>query len=142
RLMVDGRAIRNPNEHVTIQIFSPLQRIIAPEISSDDEMKHRSLQDPNTFFLRTDDVPAMRRALVRAAATADVAEQVLSTSPANDPERDVAKLAKNHDVGIHKLDIHYYMAQAVRNGVIFFRGSAYYPTDGDNATTAIRNVLS
>lgn len=50
RLMLDGKVIRNPSEHVTIQVYSPLQRIIAPEINSDEEIKQRSQQDQNSFF--------------------------------------------------------------------------------------------
>jgi hypothetical protein len=142
RLMVDGRVVRNPSEHVTIQVFTPLQRIIAPEINNDEEMKQRSLQDQNSFFLRIGNVQEIRRALVQAAATEEVAEQVLSTGLSNDPEYEVAKQAKSHDVTEYKRAVRHYLAQAVRNGMLFFRGSAYYPTDGDNASAVIRNSLS
>ena len=52
RLMLDGSVLRNNSEHVTVQVYSPLQQIIAPEIGNHEEMKQRSRQDPNSFFLR------------------------------------------------------------------------------------------
>ncbi len=142
RLMLDGRVVRNPSEHVTIQVYSPLQRIIAPVIGNDEEMKQRSLQDPNSFFLLMDNVQELRRALVQAVATEEVAEQVLSTGQRSDPEYEVAKQAKSHDAVEYKRAVRYHLAQAVRNGKLFFRGTAYYPTDGDNASAVMRNSLS
>lgn len=142
RLMLDGRVVRNSSEHVTIQVYSPLQRILAPEIDSDEEMKQRSLQDPQSFFLRMDDVQELRRILAQVVATDEVAEQVLSMGQSSDPEYQVAKQSKSHDVVEYKRAVSHALAQAVRNGIIFFRGTAYHPTYGDNASTVMRNSLS
>ncbi len=142
RLMLDGSVLRNQSEHVTIQVYSPLQQIIAPEIGNDEEMKQRSRQDPDSFFLRMEKVPELRYSLAQAAATEEIADQIMNGGMTSDPEYEVAKQARSHDVAEYKRDVRYYLARAVRNGIIFFRGTAYYPTDGDNASAAIRNSLS
>jgi hypothetical protein len=142
RLMLDGSVLRNPFEHVTIQVYSTLQQIIAPEIGNLEEMKQRSRQDPNSFFLRMDNVQELRYALAQAAATEEVADQVMNSGSTNNPEYEFAKQAKSHDVTEYRRDVRYHLARAVRDGIIFFRGSAYYPTDGENASAVIRNSLS
>jgi hypothetical protein len=142
RLMLDGSVLRNQSEHVTIQIYSPLQQIIAPEIGNDEEMKQRSRQDSNSFFLRMDKVQQLRNALAQVAATEEIADQVINGGSANDPEYEVAKQARSHDVAEYRRDVRHHLAQAVRNGILFFRGTAYFPTDGDNASAVIRNSLS
>jgi len=142
RLMLDGSVLRNQSEHVTIQVYSPLQQIIAPEIGSDEEMKQRSRQEPNSFFLRMEKVPELRYALAQVAATEEVADQIMNGGMTSDPEYEVAKQARSHDVAEYRRDVRYYLAKAVRNGILFFRGTAYYPTDGDNAGAVVRNSLS
>lgn len=142
RLMLDGSVLRNQSEHVTIQVYSPLQQIIAPEIGSDEEMKQRSRQEQNSFFLRMEKVPELRYALAQVAATEEVADQIMNGGMTSDPEYEVAKQARSHDVAEYRRDVRYYLAKAVRNGILFFRGTAYYPTDGDNAGAVVRNSLS
>ena len=143
RLMLDGSVLRNNSEPVTVQVYSPLQQIIAPEISNHEEMKQRSRQDSNGFFLVMDrKVTDLRYSLALLSATEEVADQIMNGGMTSDPEYEVAKQARSRDVAEYRRDVRHYLGQAVRNGILFFRGTAYYPTDGENASGVIRNSLS
>ncbi|MGH2507908.1 MAG: hypothetical protein ACRDHZ_10975, partial [Ktedonobacteraceae bacterium] len=142
RLVLDGRTVRNTSEHVTIQVYSPLQRLLAPELDNDEEIKQRSIHEQYTFFLRMAQVPELRQALAQMVATDEMAEYVMRSGIHGNPEYEVAKQAKMHDVGIYRNAVLHYLGQAVRGGTLFFRGSAYYLTDGDNAHAAVRSALS
>lgn len=142
RIVLDGRVARNPNEHVTIQVCSPLQRLLAPELDNDEEIKQRSLPEPNTFFLRMAQVHELRRALVQMVATTEVADYIMNSGQNGNPEYEVARLAKTHDVAEYRRAVSHYLDQAVRQGMLFFRGTAYYLEQGENAQTAVRSALS
>jgi hypothetical protein len=140
RLTLDEKVVRNLTEQVTIKVYSPLERLIAPEMNNDEEMKQRSIQEPNSFILRMDHVPALRRVLAQKAATEEVAEAVMANGQDNNPEYEVARQA-GFDVALYRQAISRDLDQAVRNGVLFFRGTAYYPTEGENASQAMRSLL-
>jgi hypothetical protein len=139
RLTLDEKVVRNPAEPVTIKVYSPLQRLISPEMNNDEEMKQRSIQEPNCFILRMDHASELRRVLAQKVATEEVAEAVLANGPDNNPEYEVARQA-GHDVMLFRQAISYDLDRAVRNGVVFFRGTKYYP-EGENASLAMRSLL-
>jgi hypothetical protein len=141
RLVLDNRGLRNLTEHVTIHVYSPLQWLIAPEIGNDVELKQQSIQQKNTFFLRTEFLAGFQRALALAVATEEVAEYILHTGQNGEAEFEVAKLAKKHDIPEYKREVRHLFEQAVRNSQIFFRGSMYYPSNGDNASAMVRSTL-
>jgi hypothetical protein len=139
RLTLDEKVVRNPTESVTIKVYSPLQRLIAPEMNNDEEMKQRSIQEPNCFVLRMELASELRRVLAQKVATEEVAQVVLGNGPDNNPEYEVARQA-GHDVMLFRQAISYDLDMAVRNGVVFFRGTRYYP-EGENASQAMRSLL-
>ncbi|GHO59273.1 BREX system P-loop protein BrxC [Ktedonobacter robiniae] len=141
RLVLDNRVLRNPTEHVTIHVYSPLQRLIAPEIGNDVDLKQQSIQQKNTFFLRMEFLAGFQRALALAVATEEVAEHILHTGQGGEAEFEVAKLAKKYDIPEYKREVRYLFEQAMRNSQIFFRGSIYYPSNGDNAGAMVRSTL-
>jgi len=69
------------------------------------------------------DVPALRRTLALALATDEVATQVTSSPQSSDPDKDVARQARQSDLVSHKSDVRRLLGQAVRGGTVFFRGT-------------------
>ena len=141
RLEIDGRVARNPSVPVTIHVFSPFQRALDPQVADDIAMKQRSLQDPDTIFFRLAETKGLRRALSLALATEEVANQVRA-SQANTAEAEVAQQARQIDLPSYKNEVRRLLTQAVRSGIIFFRGSPYQLLDGEGASDAVRNTLS
>jgi hypothetical protein len=141
RLELDGRVIRNPAMPVTVHIYSPFQRALDPAIADEAAMKQRSLQDPDNIFFCLADTKGLRRALALAVATEEIASQVRA-SQTNTAEMEVAQQARQVDLPGYKSEVRHLLTQAVRGGVIFFRGSSYQLIDGEGAGQAVRNTLS
>lgn len=141
KLELDGRVIYNPAESVTVRIYSPFQRILDQEVADDIALKQRSQQEPNNIFFRAEDRKELRYALAQYLATEEIAEQTMKTTLPGDPEKEVAQQAKLSDVTSYKKQVLSSLAQAVRGGTVFFRGTLYQLMDGDNASSAVRNTL-
>ncbi|MFO7634590.1 MAG: BREX system P-loop protein BrxC [Caldilinea sp.] len=143
RLELDGAMIRNPTgAQVTVRIFSPLQRGLDPQIADDAAMRQRSAHEPNAIYLRMEDTPGFRAALALAAATDKVANELIARQQIDAGEAEVARLARQIDLPALKAEVRTLLAQAVRSGAIFFRGTAYQLAAGDNAGEAVRATLS
>jgi hypothetical protein len=143
RLELDGSVIRNPTgAHVTVRVFSPLQRALDPQIGDDVIMRQRAGQEPNSIFLRLHDVAGFRDALAAAAATDKVAGDVLARQQAAGSEGDVARQARQIDLPALKAEVRRLLGQAVRGSLLFFRGTVYQLAAGDNAGDAVRATLS
>lgn len=140
KIVLDSRTIRNPSVAVTIHVYSPLQRILDPDIQNDVVLKQRSNQDQNSFILRMGDVKEFRRALARAVATAEAIEEA-TNKPVNDPERKVAEQARA-DLVQYQDDVRRALAEAMRSSTLFFRGTVHNLMDGSSASGVIRNTLS
>ncbi len=141
RLELDGRVIRNPAMPVTVHIASPFQRALDPGIASEVVMKQRSQQDPDSIFFCMAETKGLRRALALTVATEEIAGQVRA-GQSNGSEVEVAQQARQVDLPSYKNEVRHLLTQAVRNGVIYFRGSSYQLIDGDGASDAVRNTLS
>jgi len=141
QLEMDGRVIRNPSMPAAVHIYSPFQRVLDPQITDDAAMKQRSQQDPESIFFRMADIKGLRRVLALAVATEEIANQV-RTSQANTAEAEVAQQARQVDLSGYKNEVRHLLAQAVRGGTMFFRGSNYQLIDGNSASEAVRNTLS
>ncbi len=142
KLEIDGRVVRNPTAHVTIRVFSPFQRSIDPHISNDVAMKQRSNEHSDTILVRLDDVTGLRAALALAMATDEVAKEVTSSTTASDPEKEVARTARQDDLPQYKRKVQQLLDQAVRGATIFFRGTTYHLLAGDSPSAAVRATLS
>lgn len=142
RIVLDGSNLRGGDRAVTIQVYSPLQCLIAPELTNDEEIKQRSQREQNTFFLRMANVPELRTLLAQLMATEEIIELVMRGGQDGNPEYDVARQAKQHDVAEYRRSVVYALGRAVREGLLFFRGTPYYLRDGNNAVEAVRNALS
>jgi hypothetical protein len=142
RLEIDNRPVRNPSELVTMRVYSPLQYILDSEIMDDEVLKQRSLQESNNIIFRMADVRLLRRALALAVATAEVVERVMTLGQGGDAEREIAKQIRQKDLPLYETRVRQLLAQAVRSGLLFFRGSAYDLIDGESAREAVRNTLS
>ena len=139
RLELDGKVLRNPGAAVALRVYSPLQRALDPDIADDTLLKGRANAEPNSILLRLEDVPELRRRLALAVATAEVAAGVTQTGG---PEAEVARTAKTVDLVSHKADVRRYLAQAVRGGTLFFRGTLYNLTAGDSPALMVRGTLA
>ena len=51
KLEIDGRTVRNPASHVTLRVYSPIQRALDPQIADDNALRQRSAQDRRTISL-------------------------------------------------------------------------------------------
>ncbi|MFQ5342150.1 MAG: BREX system P-loop protein BrxC [Anaerolineae bacterium] len=142
RLEIDGRVVRNPSAHVTLRLFSPIQRALDPQIADDDAMRQRSAQDPDNVTIRLVDVPGFRKALALAVATEEVANQVINSAQASGPEEEVARQARQIDLPAHRDDVRRLLAQAVRGSTVFFRGTSYQLAPGESASAAVRATLA
>lgn len=142
RLEIDGRAVRNPTAHVTLRVYSPLQRTLDPQIGDDAALRQRSALEPNAILLRLADVPGLRPTLALAKATDEVSNQVISSQQAGGVEVDVARQARQVDLPEHKREVSRLLAQAVRGAVVFFRGSLYQLAQAAGPAEAVRLTLS
>lgn len=143
RLELDGSVLRNPTgAHVTVRVFSPLQRALDPQLADDAAMRQRSNQEPNAIFVRMADAPGFREALAMAAATDKIANELIARQQIDAGEADVARLARQIDLPELKAEVRTLLAQAVRGSSVFFRGTVYQLAAGDNAGDAVRSTLS
>lgn len=143
RLELDGAMIRTPTSaQVTVRIYSPLQRALDPQIADDAAMRQRAAHDPNAIYVRMQDVPGFRDALALAAATDKIANELSARQQIDANEAEVARLARQIDLPDLKGAVRTLLAQAVRGGAIFFRGTLYQVAAGDNAGEAVRATLS
>ena len=142
KLEIDGRVIRNPTAHVTLRVFSPIQRALDPQLADDDVMRQRSSQDPDDVYIRLADVQGFRRTLALAVATEEMADKVINSARASNAEEQAAREAKQIDLPEHKIDVRRLLGQAVRGSAIFFRGTSYQLAPGDSASGAMRATLA
>jgi hypothetical protein len=142
KLDIDGRVARNPQAPVTLRVYSPFQRALDAQIDDDAALKQQSAQEPEVIIFRMADVPALRRTLALALATDEVATQVTSSPQSSDPDKDVARQARQSDLVSHKGDVRRLLGQAVRGGTVFFRGTQYQLAAADSAGAAVRATLA
>ncbi len=143
KVELDTRVIRNPNNpaaNVTVRVYSPLQRLLDTEIQSDEVLKQRSNENPNSFLLRMGESKDFRRILARAIATREIIDDTMRKA-GNDPEKKVAEQASD-DAEQYKNDVRDALSNAMRGSVLFFRGSIYSLMDGTSPNNAVRNTLS
>jgi len=139
KLLMDGRPLQMGQSRVTVHVLSPIQRALDPSIVDDEALRQRSNQEPETFFVRLDEVRPLRDALALFVATREIADRVIAANPAG-PEAEVARQAKTRDVGSHQTAVRNHLRTAMRGAQIFFRGSPYYPNSG--AGDAVRGVIT
>ncbi len=140
KLEIDGRVVRNPSMPVIVRVSSPFQRVLDAQVGDDAAMKLRASQDPDTMYFRMGDVSGLRRTLALALATDEIASQVRA-SQTNQAEVEVAQQARQVDLQSYKNEVRRLLAQSVRSGNIFFRGSLYQLLDGTSASDAVRSTL-
>jgi hypothetical protein len=142
KIELDGKIIHNPpaTAQVTVHVYSPIQRILDPDIGNDTEMRIRSNHESDGVFLRMGEARDLRRALARAVATRETIDEVLRSSAGNDPEKQVARQAQK-DLEIYDEEVRYALDQAIRAGVVFFRGSIYNLIDEGNSKETVRSIL-
>lgn len=141
KLEIDGRVARNPAAHVALRLATPFQKAIDTQIGNDAVMKQRSNEDPNAILIRLDDVSGFRSALALAIATDQVANEVTGSPMSSDPEKDVARQARQHDLVSYKAEVRRLIGQAVRGATVFFRGTSYPLLPGDSPSAAMRATL-
>ena len=141
KLELDGRIVRNPAAPVTLRVSSPLQRTLDPDLADDTVLKARANGEPDAILFRLADVPELRRVLALAVATGEIASQVTSAGTGG-PEIEVARTARQIDLPSHKADVRRLLGQAVRGGVLFFRGTTYNLAGGDSPSSAVRATLA
>lgn len=139
KLLMDGRLLQPGQSRVTVHVLSPIQRALDSSIRDDEALRQRSNQEPETFFVRLDEVGLLRDALALFVATRQIADLVIAANPAG-PEAEVARQAKSRDVGSHQTVVRNHLRTAMRGAQIFFRGSPYYPNSG--AGDAVRGVIT
>lgn len=144
RLEMDDRLVRNKDEAVTVSVYSSLQYLVEADVRDDTIMQQRSKQNPHTIFFRMENVPALRRELAYAVATDAVADEALSAgdNPDKRMDRDIAQKAKQEVKEQTEKEILRLLAEAVRQGKIFWNGTAYTLIQGENPQTMVRNTLS
>lgn len=143
KVELDTRVIRNlnnPAANVTVRVYSPLQRLLDTDIQSDEVLKQRSNENPNSFLLRMGESKDFRRILSRAIATREIIDDTMRKA-GNDPEKKVAEQISD-DAEQYKNDVRDALNNAMRSGVLFFRGSTYSLMDGASPNNAVRNTLS
>lgn len=143
KLELDGRIVRNPpGAHVFLRVASPFQKALDTQIGNDTVMKQRSNEDSNAILIRLDDVPGFRSALVLAMATDLVANEVLASSLSSEPEKDIARHARQNDLTSYKAEVRRIIGQAVRGATVFFRGTSYQLLPGESPSAAMRTTLA
>ena len=80
----------------------------------------------------------MRAKLAQAAATEEIANQVLAARQVDGGAEQVARQARQDDLPTFKEEVRRLLAQAVRESVIFFRGTVYQLGVGERAGEAVR----
>ncbi len=141
KLVLDAYVIQAGQSRVTVQILSPLQRALDLQIRDDEPMRQKSNQEPNTFFLRLAEAPQLFQSLALAVATDEIADRVTAANPMS-PEAEVARQAKLNDLSSHKAVVRKQLNAAMRDAILFFRGTNYHLTGGANAGDAARQLLS
>jgi hypothetical protein len=142
KLELDNRVVRNSTAYVTLRVFSPFQRSYDTQIANDAAMKQRSNENPDAILIRLDDVHGLRATLALAVATDQVSQETLSSTTASDPDKEVARQARQQDLASHRSEVRRLLGQAVRGARLFFRGTHYDPLPGDSASAAIRSTLA
>ena len=143
QLELDGRMVRNPTgAQVMVRVYSPLQRALDPQVADDGAMRQRSAQEPNAIFLRMGEVSGFRGSLALAAATEELADNIIAARSPNGGEIEVARQAKQADLPTLKEAVRATLGQAVRGGTIFFRGTLYQLAAGESAGDAVRATLA
>ncbi|RRR74017.1 MAG: BREX system P-loop protein BrxC [Candidatus Viridilinea halotolerans] len=142
KLLMDGRTVQPGQSRVTVHILSPFQRTLDPTIADDEALRQRSIQEPETFFVRLDEVSGLRDTLALLIATKKVADDVIDANSSS-TQADVAREVKVRDVGSHQTAVRNHLRTALRGAQIFFRGSSYYPPSsaGDAVRTLITTLL-
>ncbi|HSH83343.1 MAG TPA: hypothetical protein VLA19_32830 [Herpetosiphonaceae bacterium] len=138
---LDGAIVRNPQAAVPLRTYSPLQRVLDEGIGDDAGMQQRSRQEPNAIFFRLGEAPELRATLALALATEDIAKRVLASAPQDSPDRAIAQEARQKDLPSYRDQVRRLLGQAVRGGLIFFRGSPYQLVGGESGAAAVRNTL-
>lgn len=141
KLVIDERTVRNPTAAVALRVASPFQRSLDPQVGDDAVMKQRSAADRASVFVRLAEVPDLRRVLALYVATMEVADQTIASPQASDPDRDVARSAKQADLASHRADLRRLLGQSVRGATVFYNGSAYQLAVGESAYEAMRATL-
>lgn len=138
---LDGMVVRTPAAHVRLRVLSPFQHALDTQLTHDDVMKQRSSGDGDAVLIRLADVPGLRAMLALALATEDEATRVITSTLTSATEKDIARLAREHDLQSHKAEVRRLVALAVKGAKLFFRGSAYDPTPGEAPGQAVRSTL-
>ena len=141
RQVIDTRVVRNPAAAVTLQVSSPFQRVLDPDIGDDAKMKQRSLASATTLLVRLAAVPDFRDALSLAMATALEADMVISGVQYTEPEKAVAREAKARDLPSNRAEVQRLLALSVRGADIFFNGNQFSLV-ADGTANAVRATLS
>ncbi|MEI6776494.1 MAG: BREX system P-loop protein BrxC [Chloroflexales bacterium] len=139
KLLMDGRPLQSGPSRVAVHILSPIQRSLDPGIADDEVMRQRANQEPETFFLRMDEVKPLRDALSLYVATKEIADRIIAANPAGS-DAEVARQAKTHDLSGHLTAVRGHLRTAMRGAQIFFRGSSYYPSSGSG--DAVRSMMT
>ena len=139
KVLMDGRQLQPGPSRVAVHILSPIQRALDPGIADDEVLRQRSNQEPETFFLRMDEVRPLRDALALYVATKETADRVIAANPAS-PEAEVARQAKTRDMTSHLMAVRVHLRAALRGAQIFFRGSAYDLNSGTG--DAVRSLIT
>jgi hypothetical protein len=87
-------------------------------------------------------VKGLRDALALALATSQEADAVLASPQGSGPEGEVARQARSQDLPSYKEDVRRLLAQAVRGGAIFFRGTRFDLVSASSTALAVRETLT
>ncbi|MCC6629583.1 MAG: BREX system P-loop protein BrxC [Chloroflexi bacterium] len=142
KLELDGRVVRNPTAAVTLRVFSPLQRALDQQLADDAAMRQRANAEQDNLLFRLGETPGLRAALALALATEQIADSVIGAAGASGADVDVARQAKQVDLPSHKAAVRRLLGQAVREGTIFFRGTAYQLAAAESPSASVRATLS
>jgi hypothetical protein len=142
KLELDGRIVRNPQGMVPLHVYSPIQRSLDPAIADDNALRQRSSQEPDGIILRMGEAQGLRATLALAVATQKVADETISSVTSAETEKEIARQAKQVDLPGHKTEVRRLLAQSVRNGQVFFRGTVYQLAGGDSAASSVRTTLA
>ncbi|GAB4206668.1 MAG: BREX system P-loop protein BrxC [Roseiflexaceae bacterium] len=142
KLEIDGRVARNPAAHVVLRVASPFQKAIDTQIGNDAVMKQRANEEPNSILIRLGDVPGFHSALTLAVATDQVANEVLASPVSSEPEKEVARQARQHDLASYKTEVRRLLGAAVRSATVFFRGTFYPLLPGESHSAAMRATIA
>jgi hypothetical protein len=139
RMELDGQLVRNMGAPVKLQLFSSLQRALEPSIGDDNAMRTRANSDPQTIYVRLDDVRGLRSALALFVATDEVAKKAATAQ--GGPEADAAREARQIDLPELREEVRSLLGKSVRGATLFFQGSIYQLLNGDSPSEAVRSTL-